>query len=128
MKLAKKVLIVDDDPAVVDVLKRRVEKDRFVCLTAATASDGLKKALHHKPDFILLDLMLPQMSGFGFLRELKKHPELSEVPVVVLSGLGDEEVAQESMDLGAVGYLTKDCDHRELMTLVQEYAVQPQIR
>ncbi len=118
----KRVLIIDDDPALLDVLSRRVQKNAYSCETAQSASEGLEKAMQTPPDLILLDLMMPRMSGFGFLRELKRHKELAHIPVVVLTGLGDDEVAKESMDLGAVGYLTKDCDHGELMHLVQQHA------
>lgn len=117
----KKVLIIDDDRDIRDILRRRADQKSFECLTAESAEEGLAKADETHPDLILLDLMMPDMSGFGFLRELKKKQELSDIPVVVLKGVDDADVVQESKDLGAVGYLTKDCDQRDLLSLVAQY-------
>jgi two-component system phosphate regulon response regulator PhoB len=118
----KKILIVDDDSDILELLKFTLESSHFECETALSATDGLQKALTYKPNLILLDLMLPEMSGFGFMRELKNNTQYGQIPVVVLTSLADEEIASEVMDLGAVGYLSKSCDKKELIAMVNEYS------
>lgn len=118
----KKVLIIDDDPDVLDLVSERLKEHSFECYTAELPGEGLEKAMEFKPDLVLLDLMLPKMSGFGFIREFKLRSDLSHIPVVVLTALADEDIAQEAMNLGAAGYLTKACSAKELLSVVQEYS------
>jgi len=118
----KRVLVVDDDPDILTLLKETLEANHFDCDTAISPQEGLDKAEVFKPHLILLDLMLPGMSGFGFMRELKKHKELAATPIVVLTALSDQEIAEESLSLGAKGYLSKACNAKELVTMVQAYS------
>ncbi len=118
----KKVLIIDDDPDILDLIVERLRESHFECYTAEFPAEGLEKALEFKPDLVLLDLMLPKMSGFGFIREFKLRSELAHIPVVVLTALADEDIAQEAMNLGAAGYLTKACSAKELLSVVKEYS------
>lgn len=118
----KKILIIDDDPDILDLIVERLKEHNFECYTASLPSEGLEKALEFQPDLVLLDLMLPKMSGFGFMREFKMRSELSGIPVVVLTSLADEDIAGEAMNLGAAGYLTKACSAKELLSVVKEYA------
>ncbi len=118
----KKVLIIDDDPDIVDLIAERLRENNFECFTAHLPAEGLEKAMEFKPDLVLLDLMLPKMSGFGFIREFKLRSELANIPVVVLTALADEDIAQEAMNLGAAGYLTKACSAKELVSVVKEYS------
>ena len=110
-----------------DVFLIRLYQDQitqagFEFLTAHNGMEATRIIENEHPDIILLDLILPQMSGYGFLRELKHHLELAEIPVVVLSAVGDEEVVRECVDLGAVGYLRKTCEADELVSMVSEYS------
>lgn len=118
----KKILIIDDDPEDLELIREVLEENHFECHTAKCSVEGLKTALIWQPNLILLDLMLPQMSGFGFLRELKKNPELADIPVVVFSTLRDAEIASVSLDIGASGYLSKDCVNQDLLSIVHQYA------
>lgn len=117
----KKVLVIEDEPEMSRLLKKRIETHDFECMTAPDPVIGLKKAVSGKPDLIVLDLMLPKMSGLGCLRLLKGNPELAGIPVIVLTALGDEEIAGEALDLGAVRYLTKACDPQELISAIEAY-------
>ncbi|MBL7685320.1 MAG: response regulator [Deltaproteobacteria bacterium] len=116
----KTILVIDDDPDTIALVESALS-DSFDCETAYTASDGLQKAITLKPDLILLDLMLPEMSGFGVMRNLRRKLGRHGIPVVVLTSLVDEEIADEAMGLGAVGYLSKACKAKELISMVQEY-------
>ena len=117
-----KVLIVDDESDVREILKMTIEMENIECITASSSVEGLERAAKENPNLILLDLLMPEMSGYGFLRERNKIPELSEIPVVVLTSLGDEEIAKEAMNLGAVGYLVKTSTKNELISMIREYA------
>ncbi|HCU24070.1 MAG TPA: response regulator, partial [Deltaproteobacteria bacterium] len=88
----------------------------------SSAQEGIRLAKTAKPDLILLDLMLPVMSGYGVLRELKQVSDLQHVPIVALTALADEDIAMETMRLGAAGFLNKSCETKELIHRVSEYA------
>ncbi len=118
----KLILLVDDDFEIADLYRDALEENFFACEIATTAIDGLEKARHLKPDLILLDLMLPGMSGFGFIRQLRKDPTCEDIPILILSVLNDDEIAEESLELGAAAYLTKAIHSRQLVSMVQEYA------
>jgi DNA-binding response OmpR family regulator len=115
----KSVLVIEDDPSVAGVVKAMVEDHDYHGLTADSPQEGLETAKRERPDIILLDLMLPGMSGLGVLRELKRNPELAAIPVVVFTGMGgDDAVVNEARDLGAVGFLTKNCNWAELIAML----------
>lgn len=116
-----KILVVDDDTDLLYLLKRKLNKLDMECITAVMPSEGLQKASEMNPDLVLLDLNLPKMSGFGFLREFKHRSDLSNIPVVVLTSIADSEVSQEAMNLGAASYLTKSCTDNELFSVINKY-------
>lgn len=118
----KTILIIEDEPDMLRLVKKRLEANSFQCIGAEDPVEGLQKAVRAKPNLILLDLMLPKMSGFGFLRLVKGNPNVANIPVVVLTALGDEEIAREAMDLGAAAYLSKFCNSQTLIDTVKEYA------
>ena len=120
--MKKRILIIDDESDLLDAMKEKLHLHAFLCTTATSAKAGLKKAAKVKPDLVLLDLGLPDMSGFGFLREFKNNPALANIPVIILSGLSDEEVVKEGMDLGATGYLNKTCGARVLISTIRDYS------
>ncbi len=119
----KKVLFIDDNLDTLKLMQETLPSNSFECITASSAAEGLEKVKAFQPQLILLDLMLPKMSGLGFLRELKNDKELRQIPVVIFTALGDEEIATEMMELGAVGYLRKTCEANEIISMVEEYAV-----
>jgi len=120
----KTVLVVEDDEDTCLLLKEALEDNYFICEIAPTAAEGLQKAETSPPHLILLDLMLPGMSGFGFMREVRNNPKLKGIPVVVLTALADNDIADQSLELGAVGYLTKAINQKELISVIRDYTVQ----
>lgn len=120
--MIRKILIIDDDPDDSDLMKDVLEGENLECVTVTSPIEGLATAANWEPDIILLDLMLPRMSGFGCLRELKKITKLAHIPVIVMTVLRDEDIAEASIDMGAAAYLSKDCTNEELISVVQEYA------
>jgi len=103
----KKILIIDDDFFVRDLYDRELTREGFEVSTAIDGPDGLLKAIETKSDLILLDIMLPKMSGLDVLKTLKEKEETKDIPVVLLTNLGQDSVIREGFSLGAVGYLIK---------------------
>lgn len=105
-KSAKTILIVEDDDVLLRTLYLVFHKTGFTIATATDGDTALKMVLRLKPDIILLDLLLPKMNGFDFLKNIKANPAIKTIPIVVLSNLGEENI-QKAKDLGALDYFIK---------------------
>ncbi len=114
-----KLLIVDDDRDALDVAKIRLAKENVAIVCADGGAAGLKAARSEQPDLILLDLDMPDMSGFDVCRALKADAELCMIPVLFLSGSTTAEDKIHGLDLGAVDYVTKPFDAFELRARVR---------
>lgn len=103
----KKILIIEDDFFVRDLYSRELGREGFEVSTAEDGAEGLLKVIEKKPDLVLLDIMLPKMSGLDVLKKVKEKEEVKNIPVVLLTNLGQDNVIREGFSLGAVGYLIK---------------------
>ncbi len=103
----KKILIIEDDFFVRDLYDRELSREGFEIETTVDGPGGLLKAVEGKYDLILLDIMLPKMSGLDVLKTLKEKDETKDIPVVLLTNLGQDSVIREGFSLGAAGYLIK---------------------
>lgn len=103
----RKILIIEDDFFIRELYERQFEKEGFAIEGAPDGPEGLLKASQTKPDLILLDIMLPKLNGLDLLRTLKSKPETKDIPVILLTNLGQESVIKEGFQLGAEGYLIK---------------------
>lgn len=102
-----KILIVEDEDVLKRVLQEKFEREKF---TVALVEDGDKAFLAAQsfgPDLILLDIMLPKKDGLSVLEEIHADPEMSRIPIIVLSNLGEDEKIKKALSLGAVDYLVK---------------------
>jgi diguanylate cyclase (GGDEF)-like protein len=113
-----KVLIVDDSPDALALARARLGKEGLDLVYADGGKAGLEMARSERPDLILLDVDMPDMSGFDVCQALKADSELSMIPVVFLSGSGCPEDKVKGLDLGAVDYVTKPFDSFELRARV----------
>ncbi len=113
------VLIVEDDHSSLLALKLRLEFHGWRTVTADSGESGLSRALVERPDVILLDLALPDVSGSATIRLFTRSPELRTIPVVVLSGSDAETHRQPSLDAGAVAYLQKPADVADVLSALQ---------
>ena len=102
-----KVLIVEDDRFLSSIVKNRLERDGFLVAQAYDGDDGLKKMAEFRPDLIILDLIMPKMSGFEFMEALAADPEFNQIPVLIASNLGQESDIEKAKNLGAVDYYVK---------------------
>ncbi|MDA2922836.1 response regulator, partial [Patescibacteria group bacterium AH-259-L07] len=103
----KKILIAEDEPDMRAILVGMVESAGYKVVPAEDGKKALELAEKERPDMILLDVVMPKMSGFEVLEKLKYNPATQETPVVILSNLGQEEEVIKGRALGAVDYLVK---------------------
>jgi DNA-binding response OmpR family regulator len=111
MEPTGRVLVVDDDLTVSDVVRRYLERDGHSVALADNGEDALRWIAENKPDLVVLDLMLPGIDGLEVCRRLREH---SSVPVVMLTALGEEENRIAGLQIGADDYVTKPFSPREL--------------
>jgi DNA-binding response OmpR family regulator len=119
--MPKPVLIVEDDPDIAEGLRYNLEREGLPALVAATGEEGLEAALDHKnpPVLIVLDLMLPGMSGTELCRRLRREPTTRRTPIIMLTARASEADRVAGLDLGADDYIAKPFSVRELMARVR---------
>lgn len=102
-----KILLVEDDNFLVEMYTTKFELEGFQVVSAEDGEKGLAAAKVENPDIILLDILMPKMDGFSTLEELKKDAALKDIPVILLTNLGQKEDIKKGFELGAAGYLIK---------------------
>lgn len=112
----KKILVIDDEFQITRVLKRSLQANRYDVRTAADGESGLEMFHDLKPDLVITDLSMPEVSGIDVCRELRRH---SDVPIIVLSVKGQESTKVEALDAGADDYITKPFGMNELLARVR---------
>ena len=112
------IMVVDDDPDLVTLLRARLEQREFNVMCAYSGSQALAGLEKQKPDLILLDIMMPEMDGLEVLRRLKAAPETSSIPIILLSALDEKEDMLTGRRMGADHYITKPFKSAHLMKLI----------
>lgn len=118
MTLKNRILIVDDDPLNVDLLEAMLPEEKYVILRAYDGSEALEKAAEHLPDLILLDIMMPELSGYQVTRKLKDDPDTRHIPIVLVTALHGVEDKIKGLEMGADDFLSKPLDKTELTARV----------
>lgn len=105
----KSILLVEDDPFLIDIYTTRLKEAGFAVVVALDGPEALNKIKKEKPkpDLVLLDIVLPQIDGWEILREIKSDQNLKDLPVIILSNLGQREEVEKGVTLGASRYLIK---------------------
>ncbi|HJX37272.1 MAG TPA: response regulator transcription factor [Anaerolineae bacterium] len=114
--MMSRVLVVDDDPGIVKLVRAYLEQAGYSVLTAQEGKKALHIARHDKPDLVILDLMLPEMDGWDVCRALRKE---SDVPIIMLTARVEESDKLIGLELGADDYVTKPFSPRELVARVR---------
>ena len=118
--LEKKVLVVDDERPIVEILKINLQREGYVVFEAYDGEEAVNKAMTVEPDLILLDVMLPKLDGFSVCKKIR---EKSSVPIIMLTAREEELDKVLGLELGADDYITKPFSVRELMARVKAVAM-----
>ena len=110
-----RILIVDDSPTEIHVLKTMLEKNGFETLSAESGEEGIEKARAEKPDMVLMDVVMPGLNGFQATRQLTKDAETQDIPVVIVTTKDQETDRVWGLRQGAKDYLTKPVTEGELI-------------
>ncbi len=103
----KKILVIEDDKFLRELIIQKLIKEGYEIIEAKDGEEGVEKTKKDKPDLVLLDLILPGIDGFEVLARIKRNPEVSNIPVIVLSNLGQREDMEKALNEGASDYLVK---------------------
>ncbi len=114
----KRILAIEDDPDIVELLRFNLERESYQVVAAQTGTEGLAELRQQRPDLLILDLMLPEMSGFEVCRVIRSDPGLMDLPVIMLTARSEEADVIAGIELGADDYITKPFSPRELTARV----------
>ncbi len=103
----KSIMIIEDDRFLSSLINARLEKDGFSTVQAFDGDEAIKLLKQGKPDLIVLDLIMPRVSGFEVLEAISLDPQLNKIPVVILSNLAQDSDNQKAKSLGATEYFVK---------------------
>lgn len=118
--MGKKVLIVDDEPNIVAALEFLLEKNGYEVQVAANGVDALAQLDAFRPDLVLLDVMVPKLSGYEVCQRMRTEPKWRDIRIVMLSAKGREVEVSKGMSLGADLYVTKPFSSAELVATINE--------
>ena len=121
MNSQEKVLVIDDEVLIRDVLRSSLEGMGLVAVEAEDGKQGLKKCLELQPDLVLLDVSMPGMSGFETCRAIKSHPDITDIPVLFLTGRGGHQDLMEGFASGAVDFIIKPFHINEIRARIQAH-------
>ena len=117
--MAKKILIVEDEEIVLGLLQKKLSQEGYEVSVARDGEEGLKKMTEIKPDLVLLDIIMPKMSGFEVMEEMQKDSGLKKIPVIVVSNSGQPVEIDKVRELGAKDWLIKtEFDPQEVIDKV----------
>ena len=118
--MAKKVLIIEDEEVMINLLERKLSQEGYKVETARDGEEGLGKMKKEKPDLILLDIIMPRKGGFEVMEEMQKDKELKDIPVIVISNSGQPVELDKAKELGAQDWLIKtEFDPQEVIEKVK---------
>ncbi|MEW6153385.1 MAG: response regulator [Actinomycetota bacterium] len=118
-----KLLVVDDDPVIVELLRVNFEMEGFEVVSAADGAEGLEMVREWLPDAVVSDIMMPRMDGLEMVTRLRSDPATRALPVLLLSAKAQSAEVQAGLDAGADDYLTKPFDPFELIDRVNKLLV-----
>ncbi|MEW6003151.1 MAG: response regulator [Nitrospirota bacterium] len=116
----KRILIVEDQAVVVDMLRMRLEANNYEVITAGDGQEGLEKARKENPNLIILDIMLPKMNGYKVCQLLKADPKYNTIPIIISSGRTPQEIRKVGQEVGADAYVSKPFEAEVLLSKMKE--------
>jgi CheY-like chemotaxis protein len=118
--LKKRILIVEDQAFIVNMLKMRLEANNYEVITAVEGQEGLEKAQKENPSLIILDVMLPKISGYRICQLLKADPKYNTIPIIISSGRTPQEIRKVSQEIGADAWVSKPFEAEALLLKIKE--------
>lgn len=118
--MAKKILVVDDEPSMVRLLRDILENEGYTVIEASSGEECLKKAAGKKPDLILLDVMLAGSSGLSICKRLKDNAATKDIPVILVTALLGESIQEKGMESGAAYVISKPYDPADLLWEIED--------
>ena len=115
----KRILLVDDDPLVQRVTSLTLQNLGYDVLTACDGEEGLSKAEKERPDLILLDIMMPKLSGFEVCKRVKADPKTRDIIVIMVTALNEPSDIERAAECGTDDYISKPVDRKALVDLVR---------
>ena len=110
-----KVLIIDDEKFIINLLRNGLTENGFEVITADNGFDGILAVEEQKPDVVITDIMMPRLTGLDFLKALKNNDATKDVPVFLISAMDQADMVQQGLDLGAIDYITKPFKINEII-------------
>jgi DNA-binding response OmpR family regulator len=118
--LSKSVLVVDDEAMTRDLLRLMLKGTGFTIYEAEDGFQALEQVAAHKPDIVILDVMMPGLDGLGVCRKIRSQPETADLPIIMLSAKTTHAAVQDGLEAGANKYLTKPVGFKELISNLEE--------
>jgi len=118
--VAKKILVVDDEKELVEMVKLRLEANNYDVIAAYDGQEALDKARSQKPDLIVLDLMLPKIDGYKVCRMLKFDEKYKNIPIILFTARAQDEDKNLGKEVRADGYITKPFEPQVLLAKISE--------
>ena len=118
----KKVLIIDDEAQILDIIRKKIEAEDFTCFLASSAEEGIRISKEKLPDLILLDIVMPDKNGYEVCQILKSNPQTKDIKILLTTGkdLTPEGLVQRCLDLGADDYILKPINLKNLIDKIEE--------
>jgi len=114
-----KIFIIEDETSIIQLVQHNLEKDGFIVSSAINGNEGLKDVKKFEPNLLLLDWMLPDLSGIEICKSIRKDTSFKNLPVIMLTAKGEEEDKIKGLDSGADDYLTKPFSYNELLARIK---------
>ena len=117
--MPKKIMVVDDEPYIARVIKFKLEQEGYAVISANDGITGLERIRQERPELVLLDVMMPGLTGYEVCQQIKADAELAGIPVVFLTAKGQERDREQGLSMGASDYITKPFSPNRLLELVK---------
>ena len=117
----KNILIIDDDPATTRLLEVLLTREGYNILTENLSDKALQTTKYHKPNLIILDLMMPGADGFEVCQEMKSDPELAEIPILMFTSANRADIRKQALAVGVNEYITKPIHPNDLKQKIREW-------
>ena len=113
------ILVVDDEQDLLDLIEYNLKKEGYNVLKAENGIQGLEMAKEHKPNLVLLDIMMPKLDGIQVCEKMRANPDLKPIPVIFLTARSDEKTEVEGLDIGADDFITKPISTTKLLSRIK---------